>query len=59
MAYALLAPLIALQLIPVLTVGNGYIYDFAELFFSCALFYLLFKQTLGFVHGRFFLCNAE
>ena len=43
-AYAFLAPLIALQLLPALTVENGYIYDFAELFFSCALFYLLLKQ---------------
>jgi len=43
-AYALVTPVIALQLIPALTVENGYIYDFAELFFSCACFYLMFKQ---------------
>ena len=42
--YALYAPLIALQFLLALTVKNSYIYDFAELFFSCALFYLLFKQ---------------
>ena len=46
-AYALYAPLIALQLLLALTVRNSYIYDFAELFFSCALFYLLFKQRWG------------
>lgn len=43
-AYALFAPLIALQTIPAMTVENGYIYDFAELFFTCALLYFLFKQ---------------
>lgn len=47
LAYALITPVIALQFIPALTVENGYIYDFAELFFSCACFYLMFRQRWG------------
>ena len=43
-SYALLAPVIMLQLLPALMINNAYIYDFSELFFSCALFYLLLKQ---------------
>ncbi len=42
-SYALLAPFVALQVLPILTVNNGYIYDFSELFFSCLLTWLMLK----------------
>lgn len=42
--YALLAPVIFLLLIPVFAWRVAFTYDFAELFFSCALFYLLYYQ---------------
>ena len=47
LAYALLAPLIALQLLPAFMFNNAYIYDFAELFFASTLFLLLLKQRWG------------
>lgn len=44
LAYAYTAPLVALLAIPVFIERFGYTYDFAELFFSCALLYLLYRQ---------------
>ncbi|MBV8938547.1 MAG: hypothetical protein JO089_01740 [Alphaproteobacteria bacterium] len=43
-AYALTAPVIALLLIPVFAIRYAYAYDFAELFFSCACFLLLYRR---------------
>jgi hypothetical protein len=43
-ACALLAPLLFLWLLPAFLHRYAYTYDFAELFFSCACFYLLYKQ---------------
>lgn len=43
-AYALFAPMLALLIMPVCYQSFGYTYDFADLFFSCALLYLLHKQ---------------
>jgi len=42
-AYALLAPVLAVELLPLLMVNNAYIYDFTELFFSCLLTYYMLK----------------
>ena len=52
--YALVAPLVALQIIPAVAVYRAYIYDFAELFFSCACCYLLFQRRWG----RYIACLA-
>jgi hypothetical protein len=43
-AYALWAPVLMLLLISVLNVHYAYTYDYPEIFFSCACFYLLLKQ---------------
>ena len=58
-AYALLAPVIALQVLPAMTINNAYIYDFAELFFSCALFTLMFKQRWAAFMLTFFIATLN
>jgi hypothetical protein len=44
LAYAAIAPLLAMLVINTFARKFAYTYDFTELFFSCACFYLLFKQ---------------
>jgi len=53
-AYALVAPILLLLIIGILTMGYAYTYDYAELFFSFALLYLLFKERWN----LYFVCFA-
>jgi len=46
-AYALIAPVLSLIMISTFAVNYGYTYDFAELFFSCAFLYALYKERFA------------
>ena len=59
LAYALLAPVLALQLLPIFSINNAYIYDFAELFFACALPTLLLKQRFRWYGAVFALATLN